>query len=389
MPPFLLKNNLKHPLRFLLVLLIGTVGIASALAQGIGPAGPSVATGHASVVATGSVTLDEDSARWHITRHTAEVGSDPFQSSTQGFVIAENTPILVIMDNVGTRLAGGEALNIPADVPFLVETFGAPDTFIFMQVLPESGKQILGANDRILTSASFSSEKGMFDADLVRDVVGETEAGSLPGGAMPTAVYVVVGEIEITSARGTINLLQGDSAIFEGELTLTAVADGSSYVAGFVGAQLPEAATPVPATPIPATPGPATPEPMVESTPAPTEDMIDTDGDGLTDAEELRLGTDPNNPDSDDDGLFDGDEVNIYMTDPLNSDTDGDWLYDGGEILLETDPNNPDTDGDGLTDGQEYYIFETDPKNPDTDGDGVSDGDEVRNGTDPLDPKSF
>ncbi len=43
----------------------------------------------------------------------------------------------------------------------------------------------------------------------------------------------------------------------------------------------------------------------------------DGDGDGLTDAEEDGLGTDPDDADSDDDGLTDGAEVNTYDTDPL------------------------------------------------------------------------
>ncbi|MEM9000242.1 MAG: Calx-beta domain-containing protein, partial [Bacteroidota bacterium] len=37
--------------------------------------------------------------------------------------------------------------------------------------------------------------------------------------------------------------------------------------------------------------------------------VIDTDNDGLTDGEEMDLGTDPNNPDTDGDGLTDGEEV--------------------------------------------------------------------------------
>ena len=93
---------------------------------------------------------------------------------------------------------------------------------------------------------------------------------------------------------------------------------------------------------------------------------IDSDGDGLTDREEMELGTDPFNPDTDGDGLTDGEEVKIYHTNPLN----------------------PDTDGDGLSDGAEVHVYHTDPLNPDTDGGGVSDGHEViEDGTNPLDPK--
>ena len=42
---------------------------------------------------------------------------------------------------------------------------------------------------------------------------------------------------------------------------------------------------------------------------APPPDDADSDGDGLSDAQEATLGTDPANPDTDEDGLFDGAEV--------------------------------------------------------------------------------
>ncbi len=90
---------------------------------------------------------------------------------------------------------------------------------------------------------------------------------------------------------------------------------------------------------------------------------IDSDGDGLTDYEEIHIyGTDPNNPDTDGDGLTDYEEVRIYKTDPLNPDTDGDLLSDGAEVLIYgTDPLNPDTDGGGVRDGHEVLFDKTDP----------------------------
>ncbi len=66
------------------------------------------------------------------------------------------------------------------------------------------------------------------------------------------------------------------------------------------------------------------------------------------------------------------------------NDSDGDGLTDEQEQKLGTNPNKADTDGDGLTDGSEVNVFHTDPLNPDTDGDGHSDGYEVINGFDPL-----
>lgn len=65
------------------------------------------------------------------------------------------------------------------------------------------------------------------------------------------------------------------------------------------------------------------------------------------------------------------------------SDKDGDGLSDAEELSLGTDPNVRDTDADGLDDGQEIDIG-TDPINYDSDGDGISDGDEIAAGTDPL-----
>ena len=60
--------------------------------------------------------------------------------------------------------------------------------------------------------------------------------------------------------------------------------------------------------------------------------LNDSDCDGLTDDEERMLGTDPYNPDTDGDGLTDYQEVRIYFTNPLNLDTDGDGINDFDEI---------------------------------------------------------
>ena len=110
----------------------------------------------------------------------------------------------------------------------------------------------------------------------------------------------------------------------------------------------------------------------------------DSDGDGLNNAQEAEIATDPMKPDTDGDGLLDGQEVNQHITDPRNADTDGDGLSDGDEVLKHgTAPLKPDTDGDGLNDGDEIR-FGTNPLHSDTDGDGVSDGDETRLGANPL-----
>ena len=68
---------------------------------------------------------------------------------------------------------------------------------------------------------------------------------------------------------------------------------------------------------------------------------VDTDGDGICDADEIANGTDPNNSDSDGDGIDDGDEESLG-TDPNNSDSDGDGISDGDELTLGTDPTVAD-----------------------------------------------
>jgi hypothetical protein len=93
----------------------------------------------------------------------------------------------------------------------------------------------------------------------------------------------------------------------------------------------------------------------------PSDAALDFDEDGLTNLEEFQNETDPSNPDTDGDGLSDGEEVKEYFTDPLNADTDGDGLSDGDEVLIHnTDPLNPDTDSDTFGDYQEI-VHGSDP----------------------------
>ncbi len=168
-----------------------------------------------------------------------------------------------------------------------------------------------------------------------------------------------------------------------------------------------------------------------DDSPAP----IDNDGDGLTDAQELALGTDPFDADSDDDGVRDGNEPNYAadsdgdgLINPLDPDSDNDGLFDGTELgvisadlgpgtntgagnfipdgdggATTTNPLRADSDGGGVTDGAEdsdrdgvVDAGEGDPNDPsddspappDADGDGLTDAQEVVLGTDPMDADS-
>lgn len=76
---------------------------------------------------------------------------------------------------------------------------------------------------------------------------------------------------------------------------------------------------------------------------------VDSDGDGLSDAEEVELGTDPLHRDSDRDGLEDGAEVNVHGTSPTLADTDGDGATDGLEVALGTDPTDASSAPEALS----------------------------------------
>lgn len=116
-------------------------------------------------------------------------------------------------------------------------------------------------------------------------------------------------------------------------------------------------------------------EPVVETTSVttPIEDLVTQPSSvipGLGDSEalgnDLLLG-----------GSEDVEEVAI----PVDSDRDG--LTDEEELALGTSIRSADTDSDGLSDKDEVKAWGTNPLNPDTDGDGYIDGDEVDNGFDP------
>lgn len=126
----------------------------------------------------------------------------------------------------------------------------------------------------------------------------------------------------------------------------------------------------------------------------------DTDGDGTLDGDEIAQGTNPLDPANGAVAAAAAEETTGETVAPAEEaaapeapaatpgDSDGDGLEDAIEFELGTDPYDIDTDDDGLTDGDEYYVYQTGTRNPDTDGDGVLDGDEVANGTDPNDPTS-
>ena len=95
-------------------------------------------------------------------------------------------------------------------------------------------------------------------------------------------------------------------------------------------AQVPVVTPPTPATPV-ATDTSVMAPPVVPP-------IADQDKDGLSDARETELGTNPALADTDGDGLSDGDEVLKYHTNPLIPDTDADGFPDGVEVQKGYNP---------------------------------------------------
>ena len=125
-------------------------------------------------------------------------------------------------------------------------------------------------------------------------------------------------------------------------------------------------------------------------------DNLDSDNDGLTDSLEIQFGSNPSNSDTDNDGVDDYNELNWLNSNPSANDSnndgdndgiddaDNDGLSNAEESSLGTNPAYEDSDYDFLSDYDETNIYKTNPLVADTDGDGVVDGTEVSNGSNPL-----
>ncbi|MCC6234417.1 MAG: Ig-like domain-containing protein [Verrucomicrobiales bacterium] len=111
---------------------------------------------------------------------------------------------------------------------------------------------------------------------------------------------------------------------------------------------------------------------------------IDTDRDGIPDAIEAALGTNPELADSDRNGVPDGAE-----------DFDRDGLRSSWELVNGMDPRLPDSDNDGVSDAlgdldndgvnnRAEHDRGLNARSPDSDGDGWDDNGELASGSDPL-----
>ncbi|BCB76400.1 hypothetical protein Pflav_028100 [Phytohabitans flavus] len=156
---------------------------------------------------------------------------------------------------------------------------------------------------------------------------------------------------------------------------------------------------PLPAPdPAPAPEPPVTP--VAAPPPPPELGGPDTDRDGLSDAFERRRGLDPLRSDTDGDNLSDAQELVVHRTDARRADSDGDQLNDAFELAQGLNPLSPDTDADGNLDGglpamrtdadgdrvddALERVLGLNPALSDSDSDGFGDGLEYHAGSNPL-----
>jgi hypothetical protein len=379
---------------------------------------PSPGQGVARVVAQGVSPFEDGEYAWRMVVYTAQprdaarAVARPF-----GFVVGLDDPILLSNDDVDepgeqltpvARLVGGEVQIVPQGTDQQRASLSdQPVDYVAVELVPIDEIDDVGTGALVFKTDPITISAGQFDMDCVNAFLRPDETTFIPDYGQPTLILATDGAIDVIPSGGRRRTLQpGEGDLFSGELTIEVNADaarsgagnakrlmgqpapsgGAVFFAGVLGPDVPPAPdstpTQVPIQQIP-TQAPAPPpteapaddptattatEPTPEPTPEPTattEPTIpstDPDGDGLSDAIEARLRTDPTNPDTDGDGLKDGDEVNVYGT----------------------NPTNPDTDDDGLTDGEEVFVYATSPLSRDTDRDGCTDGFEIEDGSDPL-----
>jgi hypothetical protein len=307
---------------------------------------PSPANGDAAVVAQGVVEFADGPFHWVATTVPAAQDVAPLDSVSPTFLVSSGPSALVLSDDDGprARLAAGEALFLPADAPWLLQS-ASPSGGAALGIAIAAGA---GAATDTFTPGASSR-----DVDLVRDVLSTNEALLL---RTDVSAFVTVVAGAVTTGSSTVGT--GSSITLTGDITLINTSPETAIVVVAVvgptiGGGVAPAATTTPSAPAqPDSPQPtAAPAPTTPPTSGPPETSPETTTTTTEPPATTTTIPDPNQ-DSDGDGLLDSDEA-AFGTDPLDSDTDNDGLSDGADRANGCSPTSYDTDGDGFSDGSE------------------------------------
>jgi hypothetical protein len=340
------------------------------------------------VLAQGLIYLNGDAVFWHVRQ--VELGSSNDAPSVTGNarVILQRSGVSIIRNDLTgkrARLEEDEAFFASAGDPYTAIADGDASSVVWIFEISNSDE--VGDGAFYLSPNVSGYDEAVYDMEFSRFLLQPGATVDLPQQDGPALVVVVTGSVNVTSTDGETELSTQEALTVREGATITASDGGQvELVTMTVGPEVSDdtaAPPPVPAsTPVAAADTdsvqdtqpeePATGPDAVEPPSAPSSDASnldpagDEDGDYMTNGDEIALGLDPFDPDTDGDRLLDGQEASDFGTDPF--------------VL--------DSDGDGLIDGHEYDTYGTDPAVWDSDGDGAGDGDEIDAGTDPLDAGS-
>ena len=292
------------------------------------------ASGHAQVIAQGVVSFTAGAHHWRLV--TNDVGSGAGRHRHRIADVPRRRqhgldagPIRITEpDGLGWLLADGEATFRPAGSAVAIDP--TPGALVHEIAIDE------GSGDD-----AFDPGNGLRDLDLVRDVLATGESITVRS-EVSALIFVTTG---IATAADGSEIPTGATRAIVGETTLTNGGDAPAVVLAVIIGTPVDAATgttsapggdgPTPTQP-PATPAPTAPPTTIDPT-------LETDGDGLTDVEEIDIyGTNPNNYDTDGDTVSDYLEAKNGYSDPFNPDTDGDG-YDDSEQFDGYDPLDPNS----------------------------------------------
>ena len=238
----MLVRNRVHPpsarMRSLLplaLILFSLLSIPSSLTARV-LAENSPLSGHAEVVAQGTVELSSDQVVWQTRVEAIEAAADPRTLAGPGFAVATTGSLLVrSYEGRDARLAAGESAFLPADVVSTAINLSSDSSSLTLIQLSTSGSsKPEDVTEQLFESDPFIPPSGALDLNLVRDVLIPKEHSDISGGALPALIYSQSGEITVKNANGgTIELGPNEYGTLTESLTVTATGDSDAvfYVA--------------------------------------------------------------------------------------------------------------------------------------------------------------